>query len=139
MLQGSSVTRFDPADGLAQGSVQAIMQDRSGIIWVGTRGGLSRFRKGRWTTWDARHGIPEEGVRGIIEDDYGALWLITAKGLLRAPLAELNQTPDGSPKTVNLPLYGFNDGLKPAVAGDVHPTSYAKFIIAVVGAKKLRI
>jgi signal transduction histidine kinase/ligand-binding sensor domain-containing protein len=110
-IKGSSATTYNARDGLAGGPVQAIEQDRSGAIWVGTGGGLSRFRNGVWTTWSAQHGMPEGGVYGIIEDDYGALWLITSNGILRLPLATLNESPDASPRHLNLSLYGQSVGL----------------------------
>ncbi|MCP4344162.1 MAG: hypothetical protein GY795_01375 [Desulfobacterales bacterium] len=30
-------------DGLAQNNAEAILQDRQGFMWIGTKGGLSRF------------------------------------------------------------------------------------------------
>ena len=99
-------------DGLADGIVQDIAEDRSGTLWVGTAAGLSRFRNGVWTTWRPKQGIPGEGVRGIVEDDHGALWLITAQGLSRMPIATLDQSPDGRPQPLSLSFYGQSDGLR---------------------------
>jgi hypothetical protein len=92
--------------------VQAIYEDRTGTIWMGTGAGLSRFRNGSWTAWTARHGLPEGAVQAIIEDNRDGLWLATGNGLLRLATAELNQTPDGSPRHLTFAQYGRGDGLR---------------------------
>jgi ligand-binding sensor domain-containing protein len=47
-IQGDNVTTFLPTDGLIQGTVREIVEDREGQIWAGGRGGLSVFRGGSW-------------------------------------------------------------------------------------------
>jgi PAS domain S-box-containing protein len=42
---GTEVESFTAKDGLSDDVVRAILQDREGNIWVGTNGGLDRFRK----------------------------------------------------------------------------------------------
>ena len=60
VVDGNSLRTYGLRDGLAQGTVQAIAQDRSGAVWVGTRLGLSRFEKlaagppGAWSTESPR-------------------------------------------------------------------------------------
>jgi len=109
-VNGDSVRKFTTQDGLAGGAIQAIVQDRSGAIWVGAKEGLSRFRNGVWTTWGVRHGVPEGGICGIIEDDHDTLWMMTPQGLSRLSLANRNQSPDGLPKNLEFTPYGQSDG-----------------------------
>jgi ligand-binding sensor domain-containing protein/signal transduction histidine kinase len=111
-LKEDSSKFYGAQDGLTGGPVQAIYEDRTGAIWVGTGAGLSRFRNGSWTAWTTRHGLPEGGVQAIVEDNRDGLWLATANGLLRLGMAELNQAPDGSPKHLNFAQYGRSDGLR---------------------------
>ena len=128
-LAGTSAKVYTVRDGLGEGPVSAIYQDRTGAIWAGTGTGLSRFQNGTWTTWTTRHGLPEGGVHGIIEDDrQGALWLVTTSGLVRLPLAELNQANapgsnapgSNAPATpLSLRLFGRNDGLRLASSGNM--------------------
>jgi signal transduction histidine kinase/ligand-binding sensor domain-containing protein len=42
---GNAIESFTAADGLSDNFVRSIFQDREGNIWVGTNGGLDRFRK----------------------------------------------------------------------------------------------
>jgi signal transduction histidine kinase/ligand-binding sensor domain-containing protein len=44
-ISSSSVESFTAKDGLSDDIVRSILQDREGNIWVGTNGGLDRFRK----------------------------------------------------------------------------------------------
>jgi ligand-binding sensor domain-containing protein/signal transduction histidine kinase len=111
-LNGGSAKFYGTQQGLTGGPVQAIYEDRTGAIWVGTGAGLSRFRNGSWTAWTAQHGLPEGGVQAIVEDNRDGLWLATGNGLLRLGMAELNQTSDGSPKRLTFAQYGRSDGLR---------------------------
>jgi ligand-binding sensor domain-containing protein len=111
-LNEGSAKFYGTQHGLTGGPVQAIYEDRTGAIWVGTGAGLSRFRNGSWTAWTAQHGLPEGGVQAVIEDNRDGLWLATGNGLLRLGSAELNQTPDGSPRHLTFAQYGRSDGLR---------------------------
>ncbi len=74
---------FTPKDGMPSGSVQAILKDASGTIWVGTEEGLGRWRDGRWTRFDGFDGLPVEDVRALSTDREGGVWVGTARGLAR--------------------------------------------------------
>ena len=70
--------------------LQAILEDRSGGIWIGTERGLNRFDKsagGRFTRFPADPDDPEalldDWVSAIIEDSEGLLWIGTYGGLHR--------------------------------------------------------
>jgi ligand-binding sensor domain-containing protein len=121
-LKGDSAKFYGAQDGLTGGPVQAIYEDRTGAIWVGTGAGLSRFRNGSWTAWTAHHGLLEGGVQAIVEDNRDGLWLATGNGLLRLDTAELDRTPDGSPRHLAFAQYGRGDGLSLAnTAGMMGP------------------
>jgi signal transduction histidine kinase/ligand-binding sensor domain-containing protein len=115
-----SAELFGPESGLAGGAVHAIAADGRGDLWFGTAEGLSRYRRGAWTTWTVRLGIPQGGVQAIIDDRSGHLWLITGAGLSQVSLVELDKTPDGKPGQLHLPVYGQNDGVRMVQGG---PTS----------------
>jgi signal transduction histidine kinase/ligand-binding sensor domain-containing protein len=55
--------RFSEAQGLSNETVEAILEDREGNIWVGTDGGLDRFRH-RNLTWFPLRGGPFSLVTG---------------------------------------------------------------------------
>ena len=75
---------------ITSGITQALHQDSSGMLWIGTlTDGLNRFdpRSEQFTHWmhDAQDpgSISSDAVRAIFEDRAGVLWLGTAAGLNR--------------------------------------------------------
>jgi len=78
-----AVHTYTVADGLAGDQVTAIVQDRQGFLWIGTRTGLSRFDGVSFRSFDTRDGLPHAGVHEILEDSSGALWFATRQGLVR--------------------------------------------------------
>lgn len=66
---------YRPSDGVRQGWVQAILQDRDGVVWAGGPGGLSRFVADRWEPVGSKYGVSDENVQGVYEDRYGNLWV----------------------------------------------------------------
>ncbi|MGE5125646.1 MAG: two-component regulator propeller domain-containing protein [Betaproteobacteria bacterium] len=81
--------RHDPArgDSLPHDDVRALLESRSGAIWVGTLGGgLARLdpASGRFTRYRHLAGdegsLPDDEVRALHEDSQGSLWVGTMKG-----------------------------------------------------------
>ncbi len=84
--------RFALQDGLPDNTVTALLQDRFGFLWVGTRNGLARFDGYRFETWAAdtdpdpsgsHDGLSSGSVTGLFEDGRGHLWVMTWNGLNR--------------------------------------------------------
>lgn len=125
-VAGDSSQFYAAAQGLAPGPVEAIYEDRGGSVWVGTGAGLSRFRRGRWTTWTAKQGLPDGGVQGIVEDDRNGLWLMTGSGILSLPLAALDNFLDGAPGNLAFKLYGLTEGLRLAGSANLANPRIAK-------------
>ena len=78
--------RILPEDGLSQGTVLAIHQDRQGFVWLGTEDGLNRFDGRAFLHLRHERGAPAEAglassyVRAIAEDSRGDLWIATEGG-----------------------------------------------------------
>ncbi len=77
--------------GLPSGGVISLLQDRSGLIWMGTTAGLARFDGQVVKTFKSR---PEQAdtishslVEALLEDEQGVLWIGTRGGLDRMVLA----------------------------------------------------
>lgn len=79
-IKGENVESFDAGEGLPEGTVQTLLQDHDGIVWAGGRGGVSRFRDGRWNRVDMPAGV---SVWTLYEDRGGNLWATTSAGIFR--------------------------------------------------------
>ena len=71
----ASTELYTEADGLAGGGVLAILEDRSGDIWVTTRSGVSRFHNGRFTTLTEANGPFIDLIAALVEGDDGYVWV----------------------------------------------------------------
>jgi signal transduction histidine kinase/ligand-binding sensor domain-containing protein/DNA-binding response OmpR family regulator len=74
------------ADGLSQSAISAIVQDRRGFLWFGTRDGLNRydghtFRIHRHDPFDPAS-LADNTVTALFEDREGNLWVGTERGSL---------------------------------------------------------
>jgi len=79
--------RLGIEDGLANNSVQALLQDREGYLWIGTWDGLSRydgieFRNYHHQPFDP-NSIMSNDIKAIYEDSNGKLWVGMQRGLSR--------------------------------------------------------
>ncbi|HEV8393105.1 MAG TPA: two-component regulator propeller domain-containing protein [Vicinamibacterales bacterium] len=76
------LTRFGPQQGAPPG-VNAMLEDRQGVVWAASRRGLFRFADGRWTAAGKDEGYPAAEAFAVFEDRSGALWVGTAAGVYR--------------------------------------------------------
>ncbi|MEO8049488.1 MAG: two-component regulator propeller domain-containing protein [Acidobacteriota bacterium] len=70
-------------EGLKNLAVQAVLQDRTGFLWVGTQDGLYRYDGNHFTAFTSRDGLPGTRVNALYEDAAGTLWVSTGRGLAR--------------------------------------------------------
>lgn len=79
--------RYQVDDGLINNSVTSILQDRKGLIWIGTRGGLCRFDGYNFKVLENKNNkfgtIGNNVITSIAEDKNGILWIGTGKGVFR--------------------------------------------------------
>ena len=66
---------FGVAEGLSNGIVYSIDQDREGSLWIGTGGGgLNRLRRGSFAALTTREGLSHDQTSVVYEDRAGVLW-----------------------------------------------------------------
>ena len=78
-------TVWGTEQGLPQNSVNAMLQDHEGYLWVGTFGGLARFDGERFTVFDSANtpGFGGARILGLFESRAGVLWIAATEGLIR--------------------------------------------------------
>lgn len=79
--RGGSFRVFGAAEGLTNGFVRVIFEDRDRNLWVGTDNGLFRMRQEALTRVDGQGGVPRINVHSICQDRQGRL-LVGGWGLL---------------------------------------------------------
>jgi PAS domain S-box-containing protein len=66
---------------LQSDEVDALLVDRRGDLWMGTRGGgLVLLSGGVFKTFTTRDGLSNDSVQGLYEDEHGDLWIATDGG-----------------------------------------------------------
>jgi ligand-binding sensor domain-containing protein len=77
-------THLTTNDGLSQSNVTAILQDRRGFMWFGTRDGLNRYDGNNFVVYKNNPKGPDSltsnTVHDLMEDDQGYLWIATYTG-----------------------------------------------------------
>ncbi len=72
---------IDSRSGLAQNSVNALLQDSRGFVWIATEGGLHRYDGQQLRVFlhdpDDASSLPETFITALAEDDQGRLWVGT--------------------------------------------------------------
>ncbi len=122
------VTRvWHTEDGLPQNSVNAMLQDHHGYIWIGTFGGLARFDGERFTVFDSANtaGFGSDQI-SLYESRSGALWIGTVDGgliRLQDGVATAFTERDGLPNRWVTSIRGDVEGkvwINTAVGGVAH-------------------
>lgn len=86
-LSGQTTIEFDRYtidDGLSMNTVNAIVQDRDGFLWLGTSNGLNRFNGYDFTIYNSdpveKNVIPNPRIQALAVDRSGRLWIGTFGG-----------------------------------------------------------
>ena len=76
--------RLNLEQGLSQGTVYSILQDRTGFMWFGTQDGLNKFDGYTFTTYRVNQGDPtslsDNYTQELYEDQKGNIWVGTLSG-----------------------------------------------------------
>ena len=75
--------RFSRDDGLSGDFVVDIFEDRERNVWVGTPGGLDRFRDVAVGKLSTRQGLDNDTVLSVLATSDGDVWMSTVSGLER--------------------------------------------------------
>jgi diguanylate cyclase (GGDEF)-like protein len=107
---------------LRDNGVRALRLGKGGTLWLGTsRGGITRYRDGQWTTFTVADGLAQDEIMDLLEDSRGRLWIATESAgidlMVNGGVTHFNRA-GGLPSDV---LYGFaedSEGTIWAATGD---------------------
>ncbi len=106
---------YNVESGLSQSSVNAIIQDSRGHLWVGTQGGgACKFDGLTFKQFKEKDGLSGDIVTGITEDHDGNLWFSTTWGGVTKYNGRkfflYKETKDGVTKSANNCIFTDNSG-----------------------------
>jgi len=80
---GSEWKIVSEANGLGDGTIEALLVDRQGSVWLGTMGrGLKYWiGYGEWEHWTTRQGLQDNAVWAILRDARGRMWMGNSLGV----------------------------------------------------------
>jgi len=105
-------TTFTTKDGLVHNDVECIYQGNDGVLYIGTRGGLSCRVNGKFSNYTTRDGLIDNDIRGILEDESGNLWFSSSSGIYSFNKKEFSGFFTGKTVKINPVTYDVSDGMK---------------------------
>jgi ligand-binding sensor domain-containing protein/signal transduction histidine kinase len=99
-LSNGVFRRFSAADGLSDGFIRSVIEERSGAILIGTDNGLFQLadpHAERATRVDDTVELPPIAVHALMQDRAGSIWVGGSR------LMRLSATPDAKPQEYRLP------------------------------------
>ena len=85
VLRDLKFTHLTTNEGLSQGYVVAILQDRRGFMWFATRDGLNRYDGNAFVVYKNNPNDPgslsSNFLQDLMQDDHGYLWIATNNGV----------------------------------------------------------
>lgn len=80
--QSPQLERLGAAEGLSQGMIFDLLQDRNGFLWFATKDGLNRYDGYSFQAFQNdpfdRFSIPDNEIQVLLEDNQGRIWAGTA-------------------------------------------------------------
>ena len=74
-------------EGLSQSTIQCIIQDHKGFMWIGTNNGLNRYDGTEFIIYENIRNdstsLSDKRITALCEDAYGNIWVGTSSGLNR--------------------------------------------------------
>jgi signal transduction histidine kinase/DNA-binding response OmpR family regulator/ligand-binding sensor domain-containing protein len=78
--QQFSFRHYTLEEGLGNMSVQALLQDRQGFLWIGTQNGIFRFDGKHFNSFTTNEGLPSNNITCLYETSEGVIWAGTDPG-----------------------------------------------------------
>ena len=115
VLPTGEVRSFREADGLPPGAVLSLHADATGTLWIGTTGGLGRWRgENDRRVFTTRNGLLDSPIVQLLTDAAGDLWHGTRRGIMRVRPAEFDAIVAGRKAVVAARVLGTEAGMADA-------------------------
>lgn len=91
---------YDVRDGLSSNWVRSIIEDKTGNIWVGSQGGVTRIDGQNLRIFNQKNGLPADNIYCLTQDAENNILIGTSgRGLsiYKGEILEFSQTPDVLP------------------------------------------
>jgi PAS domain S-box-containing protein len=85
LLRNGQATNYTSRDGVPEGVIRSLAQDREGTIWAATDSGLARLEGNRWENVGRDWNFPGKSAIAIFLDPQGTLWVSTEDTLVFLP------------------------------------------------------
>ena len=95
---GSGAQPIPLGDRGAEKSINCLLQDREGYVWVGTDAGLYQLRPRLMRAYSVAEGLPHRECWSVCEAPDGAIWVGTIRGVARIKDGHA-QTVPGEPRS----------------------------------------
>jgi signal transduction histidine kinase/ligand-binding sensor domain-containing protein len=112
--ENGAVHTFTASNGMTPGTVLAILEDRSGCIWLSTSSGITRFRNGRLTPITQMNAPLADLVPVLVEDREGYIWAGVNSGasVIRFHPDEVDRLAANPGHQLEYALYDESDGMQ---------------------------
>lgn len=93
-IKDLSFQHISVKEGLSQSTVHCILQDKTGLMWIGTQNGLDRYDGYEFINFVHNradsNSISNNYINAIFQDESGLIWIGTDDGLNVLPLGSAN-------------------------------------------------
>jgi diguanylate cyclase (GGDEF)-like protein len=91
--QHYSFQSYSEDNGLGNLSIQCLLQDHIGYIWVGTQNGIYRYEGQHFVAFGRKQGLSDTMISALHETVDGTLWVGTRSGLYRFEAGRFRSVP----------------------------------------------
>jgi len=96
VIRKANAINYTAADGVPDGRVLTLVQDRAGTIWASTTGGLARLEGNRWEEVRNDWNFPGKRTYGMFVDRQGILWVASENTIVFLPPSSRKFQPTGA-------------------------------------------
>ncbi|MDQ1352473.1 MAG: Histidine kinase protein, partial [Acidobacteriota bacterium] len=122
-ISDEKITALTAKEGLVNNEVEWVYEDKKGILYFGTRGGLSLLDNGKFINYTTQNGLLDSFIYQIVEDEAEHIWLAGRTGFSRINKKELFDFAERKIDKIHPVLFDESDGVKDSFCNQSVKTS----------------